>query len=255
MFYDVKDNEEDLILPAIRGTENILNAAKKSPTVKRFVFTSSFAAIVNIARGAEPGLVYTPEHWNPIEYAQGVAGDAVVAYRVGKKYAERAVWDAVTTENAHFDAVVLCPPMVFGPVVHPVARVQDLNDSNSYLWAVASGAQPFPVARVPLWVDVRDVAFAHVEALLRPEAKNMRFLVAAPENFSYQRAAGIIHDTFDWAKTSVPTDGQGGSVPEWPKGDGSLATKVLGVGYRAFKDTIVDSVALFKEIQLREGQV
>ena len=67
------------------------------------------------------------------------------------------------------------------------------------LWNVASG-DALPVARVPFWLDVRDLAETHVEALLRPEAGNKRYTITAPERFFYSRAAKIISDEFEWAK-------------------------------------------------------
>lgn len=44
----IKDNLRDMLLPAISGTREALLAAKKTPSVKRVVVTSSFAAIVNL---------------------------------------------------------------------------------------------------------------------------------------------------------------------------------------------------------------
>lgn len=47
--------------PAIVGTTGLLKAVKQNaPTVKRVVITSSFAAIVDAARGAGVGHTYVP---------------------------------------------------------------------------------------------------------------------------------------------------------------------------------------------------
>jgi len=54
-----KDNEKDLLLPAIQGTLNILKSALKVSSIKRIVITSTMATISNIGRGAWPGKVYT----------------------------------------------------------------------------------------------------------------------------------------------------------------------------------------------------
>ena len=56
---DVKDPQKDLIEPAVHGTENVLNAANKTSTVKVVVVTSSCAAIYNHAADLEdvPGKV------------------------------------------------------------------------------------------------------------------------------------------------------------------------------------------------------
>jgi nucleoside-diphosphate-sugar epimerase len=42
--------EQELVLPAIKGTQSILKSVAKSPTVKRIVLTSSFAALFDKSR-------------------------------------------------------------------------------------------------------------------------------------------------------------------------------------------------------------
>jgi nucleoside-diphosphate-sugar epimerase len=56
--FQPKDNERDLLLPAIKGTTGILNSALKAPSVKRIVITSTMATISHIGKGVWPGKVY-----------------------------------------------------------------------------------------------------------------------------------------------------------------------------------------------------
>lgn len=222
---------------------SILAAAAETSTIKRVVITSSFASVLNANRKAPPYFTYTGADWNPLTYDESVdpATSAVVAYRGSKKFAELEAWKFLEQEKPAFDIVTLCPPMTFGPVVHPVARVEDLNESNAQLWKIAKGEE-LPVARVPFWIDVRDLAKAHVEALLRPEAGNKRYVPAAPERFSYSMAAGIILDEFDWAKGAVK-EGPKQTVDESHGLDGETVTRELGVKYRTFRETVVDLVS------------
>ena len=62
---DVVDNEKELLIPAIQGAKNALEAAKRQPTVKHFIFTSSFAAHCDASKFLWPGHVYTNKDWNP----------------------------------------------------------------------------------------------------------------------------------------------------------------------------------------------
>jgi len=165
----------------------------------------------------------------------------VIAYRGSKKFAELEVWKYVKEKKPSFDIVTLCPPMTFGPVVHPVSKVEELNESNAMLWKIASGDKALPVTRVPFWIDVRDLATAHVEALLRSEAGNKRFTPASPEHFSYAVAAGIMIDEFVWAKGRVSEVAQ--SVDESYGLDGETVTRELGLKYRSFRETVMDLVA------------
>ncbi|THG96209.1 hypothetical protein EW026_g5586 [Hermanssonia centrifuga] len=251
--FDATDNEKELMLPAIQGTKSMLDAIKKEPSVKRLVCTSSFAAVFDASRGDAPGLTYTSADWNPLTYDEGKQGEAIIGYRVGKKYAELAAWDCIRNDHPHFDLVTFCPPMVFGPVVHPVPKVADLNETNAILWSVAAGKRPLPVSRVPCWIDVRELALAHVEGLLRPEAGNRRYTIAAPDHFSYGRAAHIIRQEFGWAK-EVVAEGDGGALPDAFYVDGETASKEFGIKYRSFEETVVDAISQFKDIQSREQQ-
>lgn len=134
--------------------------------------------------------------------------------------------------------------MVFGPIHHPVADIEHLNESNSTLFSVAAGVDPLPGARVPGWIDVRDLAEAHVQALLRPEASGKRFIPAAPEPFSYEYAADIMKEEFEWARKIVTSNYKSGEKPSWPYGiDGGKVSRELGVKYRSFKETVIDTTS------------
>jgi len=88
-----------IIDPIISGTLSILQAARKNPSLKRLVLTSSIAAIFDLAKEVTPGPDgdgYTAGDWNPITYEEGVrSGDPLAAYATGKKFAELEAWDNV----------------------------------------------------------------------------------------------------------------------------------------------------------------
>lgn len=214
------------------------------------VLTSSFASVVDIDSTPPPGFTYTAADWNPLAYETAIdpKSTSVVAYRGSKKFAELAAWDFIKNKKPQFDLVTLCPPMVFGPVAHPVPDIKSLNESNSVLWSVADGVDPLPGARVPAWIDARDLAEAHVQALLRPEAGGRRFIPASPEPFSYEYAADIMKGEFDWAKNSVTSNYVAGEKPKASYSvDGQTVARELGVEYRSFKDTVVDFIKQVKE--------
>lgn len=63
-----QDNEKDMLLPAINGMKNILEATKLEPRIKRFVFTSSFAAVNDPLTLPAIGKTFTADDWNPTTY-------------------------------------------------------------------------------------------------------------------------------------------------------------------------------------------
>ncbi|KAI7968131.1 hypothetical protein EIK77_010301 [Talaromyces pinophilus] len=241
--YDITDNEKELIIPAINGVRSMLEAACNAPNIQRVVITSSFAAVVDINRTGPQGFTYTAADWNPLTYEEAAdpKSTPVVAYRGSKKYAELAAWEFIQEKKPHFDIVTLCPPMVFGPIAHPIKSLDHLNESNTALWEIAQGLSPLPTARVPFWIDVRDLATAHVEAALRKEAGGKRYTPASPERWSYGLAAQHMVSGFPELRDKVKLEEQ--IVDETLSLDGETAANELGYQCRKFEETIRDFTA------------
>jgi nucleoside-diphosphate-sugar epimerase len=87
----------------------------------------------------------------------------------------------------HFDIITIQPPMVFGPCEHDVT-IESLNESNAQIWRIITSGKEGKVPPTSnfRWVDVRDVATAHVSAISDEVKGNQRFLVSGGE-FSWQR--------------------------------------------------------------------
>ena len=98
-----------------------------------------------------------------------------------------------------------------------------------------------------LWVDVRDVALAHVRAIELPEAAGKRFFVTAGY-FCNREIANIVRDNFpDLRKTTAPPEAPGGDYPEGGTRslfgyDNSRTTEVLGIQFKGLKESVVDTV-------------
>lgn len=67
-FYHRVRKFDDVYLPAVHGTLEILKSAAKRTdgSIKRVVITSSFAAVQDFSKGPQSGYVYTEKDWNPI---------------------------------------------------------------------------------------------------------------------------------------------------------------------------------------------
>ena len=61
VYYDIQDNEKELMRPAIVGTESVLSAALREPAVRRIVITSSCAAVLTPAPDPR---TFSEENWN-----------------------------------------------------------------------------------------------------------------------------------------------------------------------------------------------
>lgn len=253
----VEDNERDLLRPAIDGTVNILQSIKKyAPQVNRVVVTSSFASILDLSKGNRPGYTYTEADWNPATYEEAAkpTTNGGFAYCAAKALAERAAWDFVAKEKPNFDLVTLCPPMVYGPNENATADLSKLNTSSADIYQLMAPTNkptdPLPTNGFWSFVDVRDVALAHLRAYEVPEAGGERFFLCRG-NFSYQMMADILREKIPELRDRVPIGkpGSGFGGVELYKPDSSKAQKILGIKFRDLEETVVDAARSLLELE------
>lgn len=245
----VEDPQRDLVAPAVDGTRSVLRSCLGVEGLRRVVVTSSLAAITDHGR---EGHVFSEDDWN-----QESSLDRN-PYYYSKVRAERAAWDLVAAEEPDWDLVVVNPSAVIGPSLSP-----RLNESNRGIAGLADGHQPAITAIEFAFVDVRDVARAHVLAATEEEASG-RFLVAA-ESWSVAEVAEVLRvaypdhrvprlrldnalgtwllRTVGW-RTLPPGDGDfvRTNVGRPLRVDNSRSREVLGLSYRPVEASILDAV-------------
>lgn len=250
--FKITDIQKELLDPAIIGTTGILNSVKKyAPSVKRMVITSSFASILDPFKGDRSEHTYSEKDWNPVTLEQALENPGN-GYRASKKYAELAAWDFLEKEKPNFTIATICPPAVFGPIVHHLNSLDALNTSNErmrdYIQGKLKDSPDGPMAPVYIWVDVRDVALAHVNAMERDEAQNKRFLTTAG-HFSNQAIVNTIRKNFPEYKDQLPPESwKGGYTPEVYKVDTSQAENILGIKWTPIEKSVTDTVQSLKDV-------
>jgi nucleoside-diphosphate-sugar epimerase len=250
--FNVIDTKKDLLDPAIIGTTGVLKAIKKNaPSVKKVVITSSFAAIVDAGKGNAVGYTYSEKDWNSITEEQALQNPGF-GYRASKTFAEKAAWDFVEKEKPNFTLSTMNPPLVLGPIVHYLNSLDALNTSNQRIRNLITGQfkEEIPDTGVYVWIDVRDLALAHIKAIELPEAAGKRFFVTAGY-FSNRELAEIIRKNFPEYEKELPSkDVKGGDYPEGGiyKFDNSRTTEVLGIKFRSLEESVVDTVKSLKTV-------
>ena len=242
--YPVDDNERDLFYPAVNGTVRILEAVYTSGNdrIKRVVITSSFAAIVDISKGYNPGKVYSEADWNPMTWDEAKIAEGGAAYCASKAFAEKAAYDFIEKHKPPFAITTLCPPLVYGPIAHQVDSIDKLNKSSEEIWNLINGSQnSVPPTSFPAFADVRNLAEAHRSALESPEAANKRFIITSGPYLN-QRICDIVRKIFPQLKNKVPFANPNEALPDHYRLNHDRATRELGIKWIPLENTIKDTV-------------
>ncbi|KAK4278653.1 hypothetical protein QN277_016474 [Acacia crassicarpa] len=170
-YFDPIDPQTELIEPAVKGTLNVLRSCAKSSSVKRVVLTSSFAALSHTGKPLTPDVV-VDETWFS---SPDICRDKKRWYHVSKILAEEAAWKFVK-ENS-IDLVVLNPAFVIGPLLQP-----SLNETCAVIFNLIK-AQTYPNYSAG-WVNVKDVANAHIQAFEIPSANGRYVMVERVAHYS-----------------------------------------------------------------------
>lgn len=219
--------------------------------MKRVVITSSFASVLDEAHLEDPNHTFTEASWNPSGLSD-IHKSPMTAYRVSKKLAEKAAWDFVATEKPGWDLVTLCPPLVLGPVALTLAALGDINTSNLRVADLLEGKWKEEIPSqgiVSIWIDVRDLARAHVAAVEKPEAGGKRLFPTAGY-FCNREVSDAVRKNFPGLKHRLPgPEVKGGERPDTDKSfkwDVSETNKLLAIEYIKFEKSIVDLVNTLK---------
>lgn len=155
LMIDVKDAQKDVVDPSVIGTQNLCSAIEKHQSVKSVIHTSSVAAIRRTR--SINGQVFTADDW---------CDDATLVsnpYGMAKAEAEqlmRSFVEKCEKKSRKIRLITIHPSIVFGPVFDK----RHLRGSMAYLNHYV-GRVPFVLNSHLNFVDVRDVALAHVHAM------------------------------------------------------------------------------------------
>ena len=123
---------------------------------------------------------YDETHWNvssaPDESGAFPEPVNAHAYRWSKLLAEKAGWACAAESGGKFDLATILPPMVLGENRQSLHSLDDLNQSSLLLYNLLAGKMEHVMPGSVGFVDVADVAKAHVRAAEVAEAGGQRYL-------------------------------------------------------------------------------
>ena len=248
---------EELIDPAVRGTEAVLAAATRAGTVTRVVMTSSISALASTVMEGGADKVWSEADWNES------ANEGYLPYHASKTAAERRAYE-VEAGQRRWTLATMLPGVVQGP---PPGNVK--CESVGLMRKMLNGGNwPAVPPSCIGWVDVDDVAAAHALAGVVPSARGRYILVSEsvtladyvallrPEFAAYKLPFLTVPLFVIWFAQRVL--GWGGpdynllaaTVGRMPRYDATKAVADLGLDWIPLKRTAVDMAASLVDMGL-----
>ncbi|XP_039127368.1 phenylacetaldehyde reductase-like [Dioscorea cayenensis subsp. rotundata] len=230
-YHNVVDPQTELLDPAIKGTLNVLGSCAKVSSIKRVIVTSSMAAVSYNERPRTPD-VTVDETWFSSEE---VCQRDKAWYVLSKTLAEESAWK-FSKENG-IELLTINPAMVIGPLLQPT-----LNTSAAAILNVISGNSTFPNMTFG-WVNVKDVALAHILAYEVPSANGRYCLVERVAHFS--EIVKLIHEFYPSLELPQKCADDKPFVPTYQVSQEK--TRSLGIDYVPLETSLKETIESLRE--------
>lgn len=239
-FFVKGGSEENLVKPALEGTQNVLNTCHNF-RIPEVVLTSSTAAVY-ACYGTKPNdHVWSESDWSDVELMKEYDN----WYCLSKTLAEQEAWKISKQPGCSFKLSVMNPCLIFGPMIK---GQKHLNTSTAAMLPYIDGTKGEIENACKNIVDVRDVALAHVLAFETGKVWGSRCcLVAGSPHWS--EISDYIRECVDF-KDMVPTkvgalsDAQtvyGSAAPNPTVFDTSVSED-LGIDYFSIRDQVQTNI-------------
>ena len=236
-------DENVLIKPAVEGTERVVSLAIKN-NVKKIVLTSSVVA-VSVGHTKKQ---YSEEDWS-------FADKPIAAYAKSKTLAEKKAWELIKNANTDTKLTVINPSGVIGP-----SLTSEISSTQLIIAGLMNGRIPVNLPIHIGYVDVRDVALAHIKALENPNSDGERIILSNTELW-HKDVSKILKDggyKAPWLTVSVPVAKFLANVVPALKGakrflgkdmvkNTTKAEDILGISYIDIKKSILDDAKSLTE--------
>ncbi|XP_057846136.2 cinnamoyl-CoA reductase 1 [Cryptomeria japonica] len=157
-------DQEQVLEAAVNGTVNVLKACKELG-VKRVILTSTIGAVY-LDPKRSPQDVVDEDCWSDLDYCIETKN----WYCYAKTVAEKAA--CTYAEEVGMDLIRINPSIVLGPLLQPT-----VNASTAHVFKYLTGSAKTYINATQVYVDVRDVARAHILLYETPSASG-RYLCA-----------------------------------------------------------------------------
>ncbi|EHK21639.1 uncharacterized protein TRIVIDRAFT_52826 [Trichoderma virens Gv29-8] len=245
------DYDQHFLTPSVEGNLALLRSAQaNAPALKSIVVTGSINACTTGSPKEVSAGPITNSTWLPVtKEAAREAQNAYISYCSGKKEGELAIWDFVKTNSPKFSVTVFLPALIFGPPIEPVKQgAKGLHYSARIIYSFFNGTYTtIPPTTFPSYVDVRDLAEAHVKALTEPKVANKRLTIGG-QSMTYTKLVHSLAKVPE-LKGRLPADSgeDENVVPATVIAD--EATEALNLTFRSIDETMADTAKRILELE------
>eukprot|EP00931_Biecheleriopsis_adriatica_P116714 TRINITY_DN92323_c0_g1_i1.p1 TRINITY_DN92323_c0_g1~~TRINITY_DN92323_c0_g1_i1.p1 ORF type:complete len:258 (-),score=54.19 TRINITY_DN92323_c0_g1_i1:3-776(-) len=237
---NLEDAQRLQISPAVDGTVALLQAAEEEG-VRKVVLTASIASM---RASKPPPQVLDETCWSDESFLRGILfNTAYGCYALAKTLQEREAWRIAKASK--FKLIVINPAMIIGPSLTPHLNFS-LEVLPNLVKGRGAGLDPCPPNTIPDvykgWVDVREVAEAHVLALERDDAEGRYLLQSSITHYADIVEELRKHSVLSQYPAIPVSSADGTKQVAMPKMNNSKM-RALGVKEISLQKSLEDSVA------------
>lgn len=179
--------DEDILLkPAVEGTERVISLAIKN-NVRKIVLTSSVAAISSGHTKDQ----FSEEDWSLVD-------KPIPTYPKSKALAEMKAWELIKKSKNKTKLTVINPAGVIGP-----SLTKEVSSTQLIISGLIKKRIPVNLPIHIGYVDVRDVALAHVKALENDASDGHRIILSNTELWTKEVSQILRQGGYNSPKISV----------------------------------------------------
>ncbi|KAG0535410.1 hypothetical protein BDA96_04G364200 [Sorghum bicolor] len=224
-------NDPELVPVAVEGTRNVITAAADEG-VRRVVFTSSYGA-VHMDPNRSPDAVLDETCWSDYDFCK--RSDNL--YCCAKMMAEITATEVAAARGLQLAVVVPC--ITLGPMLQ-----QTLNVSTHHILRYVMGTKRSIPNAVAAYVDIRDVARAHVLAYERPAARG-RYLCIGTVLHRAQLVA-MLRDLFPEYPVTAKCEDDGKPMVK-PYRFSNQRLRDLGLEFTPLRESLYETVVCLQQ--------
>ncbi|GAA6062880.1 hypothetical protein JCM10212_002102 [Sporobolomyces blumeae] len=187
---------DEVVRDAVEGTLEALRAAHKTPSVKRFVLTSSIVAVGQ--PGPDAHYAADHFHYDAIKAAKATPDDAPekggLVYAASKTEGELAAWKFVQENKPSFTFNAVLPAFTLGEILDDKSQSGSTAGMLKTIFLKQSDAIMKSFGGVE-FTSVRDVAVLHLAGLVEPSISNAR-LISSPHPSSWNEVLAIFRKLY-----------------------------------------------------------